>query len=526
MIYLFKIWFRYFFSRKQHYVLFLLQNNNELRSTGGFITHVFELSIGRFRIGGRFLNVNMDIVHYDDVVPPDAMKRLLKVSRVQFRDANFDPDFENASKELIKIYGLSFPNKFVSQVWAINFSLLENVLDVIGGVKVGKQIFNKDNLFFNLSSDVSDVDFHDVQVLKERKGLVKVIFYKIIFKSLLLFWKWGRLYRLFRRSILNKNIQIFMSDLNEQKGLIKKKLYLPFNMDKGGAFFSVVDNNYLGIKSNRYIRRIVYVDVVFDIDDDGVFFADVKIKVEMSHFGVRNYPLSGLYQSNISFYLPFDAENVLFQGDRMDDLKVIDNKFKVVDFDNLLNVGKFRVWTLSYRLYSSLFSSGKFRFQFVKQSGVLNESLFVSVRFPQYFFVKCYDGKCMENVALLNYFDVKKDVNFELEFKKNFIGPRVFLHEIIGHNLIEIRFNCSVVFDESKGDLISIIDKETGEKLQVDFFEFKEDRRRLLIHTVGMKNEVERFYLVRLFGLVDDVGVGMHVDGRKCTVVYRPSLFK
>lgn len=121
---------------KKTYAL-LLQNNQELRPTGGFIQAVALLNFEN----GQLVSTQVYSVYDLDkklpgqVVPPDDIKRFLGEENWYLRDANWDPDFTKTSVQvawfLEKILGVS-----VDGVIGINVFTLEEIMAAVGPIEL------------------------------------------------------------------------------------------------------------------------------------------------------------------------------------------------------------------------------------------------------------------------------------------------------------------------------------------------------------------------------------------------------
>ena len=113
---MFKVFIKNFFGFKKRHFLVLLQNNNELRSTGGYITSVFDITLGKFGAKKKSLNVNTDLYDHKKVDAPTPIQKMLYDSHLNtwtFRDANYYPDFKKSGEKLVEFYNLVYPNNCV-----------------------------------------------------------------------------------------------------------------------------------------------------------------------------------------------------------------------------------------------------------------------------------------------------------------------------------------------------------------------------------------------------------------------------
>ena len=86
--------------------LLLVQNNHELRATGGFITAVGTVTIEKGRISALEFTDSYVIApdNVDHPLAPEPMKRFMGIEILFLRDANWSPDFPTSARFASSIY--------------------------------------------------------------------------------------------------------------------------------------------------------------------------------------------------------------------------------------------------------------------------------------------------------------------------------------------------------------------------------------------------------------------------------------
>lgn len=89
----------------QSYLL-LLQNNHELRATGGFITAVGRITLDKGRITELVIDDSYDIARHDVDHPlaPQPVKRYMDIEILFLRDINWSPDFPTTARLASSLY--------------------------------------------------------------------------------------------------------------------------------------------------------------------------------------------------------------------------------------------------------------------------------------------------------------------------------------------------------------------------------------------------------------------------------------
>jgi hypothetical protein len=491
-----------FFGWKKRRLLIILQNNNELRATGGFITKVIELKIGKLQIKKKFLDVFTDLAKNIRQDAPKAIKEMLNDNFYKgwtFRDANFDPDFNKSVKKLIEFY-----EKDVYALLAVNYSFIENLLGILGSVKVNDEKVTKENLFMFMSSNTADIDRHDLESIRARKNVIPALYKAIFKKTILSLHKWLAIYGLIKNSYKNKDLQLW------EKG---KKNPSNFDFKNANDFTAIIESNFLGGKSNRYIKRTVFRNININKNE-----ANIDLSILWEHLGGFNHPLSTKYKSFVRIYLPKNAEiNIDADITREEDCQIVEFEMEILP-------GEKGAFNLSYKLPGNFLNNSEYNFTYIKQSGVQDEFLTESYALPlQYSFKNTANAVIHENTCSIKN-AVNQDINYDLPIYKTNYHPRLIQHDFIAHNKVRIKFNEPVEFKNDKIN-ISISDKNSNKKFKISNTNFIGNNTILEIEIEGIPQEEEKFYIVELSNIQNKEGIPLKENPRKATVVYRSRYF-
>lgn len=509
MIRLFKLFCRSFFLGRGHFLV-LFQNNNELRATGGFITALVDIS--RFKLKSRKVFGEMD--KHNPVLGPKPLMEMLRDGHYKswtFRDANYFPEFSESAKYLIEFYNRVFPHKKVDSILAVNFSFVENFLKVLGPIRLRVKELSFHELFYFLTAEVSDIDRHNLEALSGRKQVLLSLAKRMLSASLLRFWRWPHLVALIKRSFRTKDLQVY------SRGAQRMFFY-----DKGQDFLAVIDSNFLGLKSNRYLNRSVHHDSLIN---EGAITNDVRIIWE--HLGTYNRPLSGLYQSYARVYLPKEVKKVLYLSSLK--LEGVTQKqegdFMVFAFKLRLRPQEKLVLNLSYSL--PLANSIRYQFKYFKQSGVSRENLHKIVQFPKiYGLLPTAQGMTTENLFTYDQASVEEDIDLEISSSKALHAPRILKHEINSPDTIVVRFSEPIQLPKKSEKIFTLVKKGSRKRLNLTKVYLNEDRTSLNIQVKGLPPVEEQFYLLQLKGISSLDGMPISPNPRIVTVVYRSRFFK
>lgn len=293
---LFWFYLRRIFSFKKSYQLVVFQNNNELRAGGGFITKAAIVEMGRFWIKAKFFSVFEDFKKSGMEIDED-LKKYLKVEKLFFRDSNVSLNFSENAKNLLKLFQDNIDNIKPESVLAINFSMVESLVEAIN---FNDNELAEKSLFYFFSARVRDLDLHDKEILSKRKNVLLDFGVKIFKSAGLKFWKWPRFIKLVNKMFEAREIQFY--DKKETEEDLKSR-------NLNNHFFAVKEFNLMGGKSNRYVHNLVQEKIGFERDKIKMFY-----EISFDHLGMIDYPISSLYQAKYSILIPRNAKNIKFSG--------------------------------------------------------------------------------------------------------------------------------------------------------------------------------------------------------------------
>ncbi|PIR55542.1 hypothetical protein COU74_00185 [Candidatus Peregrinibacteria bacterium CG10_big_fil_rev_8_21_14_0_10_36_19] len=247
-------------DRYPHRYLILLQNNNEIRPTGGFIGSYGIMDINDGYIENLEIHDVYDIDgSYGGIIePPEELKTF--TSNWRFRDSNYSPDFPTSAKKarwfLEKQGGPS-----VDTVIAINQGLLRDLMEITGPVQVGN--FGKlTSSNYNLL--LSYVIEGKIWGPENPKHILKV-FIPAFKEAIMKESNVGRVTSKLYKAVQQKHIMVYSShddieDLITSMGLSGEVKKTAENED----YLSVINIAYGGTKSEQFMKEEIYHDTYID----------------------------------------------------------------------------------------------------------------------------------------------------------------------------------------------------------------------------------------------------------------------
>ncbi|MCX6766207.1 MAG: DUF4012 domain-containing protein [Candidatus Moranbacteria bacterium] len=254
--------------------LFLFENNQEMRATGGFIGSYGILDIGNGRVKKLFVD---DIYNPDGqlkarVIPPTPIQKMSAVWTMH--DANWFPDFPTSAEKVAWFYEKT-GGPTVDGVIAITPELLQDLLKVTGPIDMpeyGKTI-DADNFIEETQQEV-EVDYD--KNLNQPKKFVADLTPKILDKVMSERGLAAVLNTLkaFNTALSEKHLLLYSRNYNIQK-LISDQKWSGEILNTDKDYLSVINTNINGYKTDVVIDETI--DHKSEIQNDGSIIDTVSI---------------------------------------------------------------------------------------------------------------------------------------------------------------------------------------------------------------------------------------------------------
>lgn len=525
------------FGQKNYLVVF--QNNNELRPTGGFISSFALLQFtSGFPTKIKIEDVYGPIDDHDFLQPPYPMEKLLAdkwYKGYTFRDGNYNPNFPDSAQELTRLYHITNPNQPIDGVIALNFHVLESLLDTLGPVDVeGKQL-NKDNLFEELTNSVNNVDRHNLESLAQRKSILKPFSDAIIKKILLNPFKMRKISDVITYSLATKDLQLFFNNANLQN-LARKNRWAgewpaqavtpndsTTQTKITSDFLAVIETNLGGMKSDRYITRHITYDVKFSeaaLQKNEAPQAEVKL--ELTHFGIENIPLSGPYTGYFRFYNNPNQAKSSFAVTAPSAVSAAGGDTRPLDEIIRLNPGESQAVTKNYALSKDLLSNNQYSLYIPKQAGTNGDIYTIIIELPRGYRIESDSFDSRENFAFWEG-PLYKDIQLTLKVLPDSSAPILNLQDNTELNKISLHFNEDLnqnFADDPFSYAVTDLDIKHPESTDIiSIRKIVTTSKDVDIFLNGQTNQPEERYGVRLKNLRDTHG--NILSDRTVTVVQR-----
>ncbi len=275
-------------QRDQRYLV-VLQNNSEIRPTGGFMGSfaLIDVKMGAVKkieipAGGTY-DVQGQLREW--VVSPWPLH--LINARWEFQDANWFPDFP-ASARKIKWFYENAGGPTVDGVIALNASLAREILALTGPVYLSqfKKSVSADN-FFETTQRAVELEYNRKENAPKKflGELIETIVETIKTDSGA---KGNKIAALLIESILTKEIQLYSADPYLQEILVSAGLSGRL-IETGGDYLMIVDTNIGGRKTDIAMSREAEYNV--HVNSDGAL--DATLTITSTHNGKKGDYFTG-----------------------------------------------------------------------------------------------------------------------------------------------------------------------------------------------------------------------------------------
>jgi hypothetical protein len=415
--------------------LLVFQNDAERRPTGGFIT---AYGVLKFRFGIPFISFgnvyDPKLIQPGEVSPDSTIASLLAGDFFPghgFRDGNYSPDFPTSAQELIRLYRLGYPDTEFDGVIAVDFTAFENLAKV-----VAPEVLGEAGLFSAIETKVQNVDLHNPDELAERKNFLGDLAKYLIRKIITSPSEYAAAAESIVESLNSKHLQMYFADSELASRAKEKNWEGSLPAVAFGDLLAVVEGNYGGMKSSRYLIRDVDYSVEFSDDEKGLQ-PTAHLKISLKHFGDAAEPISGFYKGFFRIYTPLGVKLISGKVDKSFDDGLRNVYEKVIQ----MNPGEERVIEFTYSLPVSVISENTYKLKIVKQAGSSADFFRASVKLPHGYLTASDDWQARENLAIFQT-NIAHDEDLELKIIPDAIPPRLAWQEFVGGlENIDLRFN-------------------------------------------------------------------------------------
>lgn len=303
--------------------LVMLQNNDELRPTGGFLG---TYGILEFEDGEILRFDTHDIYHMDmpvkdkmDIKPPAPLIKYLGIDKWYLRDANWSPDWPESAKKIEWFYqeenkrlsGKDQINNFDGEfggVIAITPDFITSILALIGPIFIEDTEYNHNN-FTQLLEYRVEQEYVELGVPSwQRKEVIGEISKEI--KARIFDLQADKLYTMYNLILDNldrKNIILYFDDFHLEN-IVAEQNWGGEIKQKNCDYLMVVDSNMASYKTDAVISKNINYKI-----DQGANGTYARVNINYLHNGKFDWRTTR-YRTYTRVYTPLGSELVQVKG--------------------------------------------------------------------------------------------------------------------------------------------------------------------------------------------------------------------
>lgn len=408
--------------------LILLQNNMELRPTGGFIG---SYAVVNFQ-GGKLQTLKVNDVYAIDgqlgihVEPPKEIKEDLGQVNWYLRDSNWEPDFPTSARQSEWFYTKETGEKTMG-VLALDISAMEKLLQVLGPLDLPdyNETITHENLFERAVTH-AEIDFFPGSQAKKSflTALTNQTLNKIFFSS---GQNWPAIVASLGAALEEKHLLFYLDD-PKLFSLVASENWagvLPRPSSKKESqfqdFLSLNEANLGANKANYYLSRSYNLETV--IGREG----EVKHRLKINYLNASPGEVwpAGKYKVRMRAYLPFGTKLLRVLWGESDITPLVSNFADYgrsgYSFPITLMPQEQKTLILDYEIAGKLeFKDNKasYRLDMIKQPGTLKDPLEWKLAYPINFSLEGQGEGVISPQEMVISSDLSKDRSFMVSFTK------------------------------------------------------------------------------------------------------------
>jgi hypothetical protein len=370
---------------KERTYLLLLQNNTELRPTGGFIGTYGILKIKNGKVAefttDNVYNLDEPAKAYNTKIPPLPLQKYIKQSQWFLRDVNWDPDFPTTAQKAIQFYkDERGPVKNFDGVIAFTPTLIENLLSVTGAITVDDKEFTTENLIDTLAYHV-ELGFKEEGInIYNRKEIIDDVAQQLQTKLFSMSVDEIReLVPVIFGALDEKQVMFYFEDELVQ-GVAQEFIWDGRVREAKGDYVYFVDANLGSLKSDPAINRTISYTLK-TLEDDTL---QAVASISYEHTGDFNWKTTR-YRTYTRLYAPFGSTLIEATGNE-EELSIADEHNKTV-FGTFISIEPSDTETLSFTYtlpkdLSAKILDGEYNLLIQKQAGTHAHELELNIELP------------------------------------------------------------------------------------------------------------------------------------------------
>jgi len=405
--------------------LVLLQNEGEIRGTGGWISSYAIVGIE----GGQIRELFVDDIYNADgtlrvqnktFTPPQSLANTLEITNYSFSLVNWSPDLYTVLLESESFVSALGKGNDLDGLFTIDISFIQKLLIKWGGIEVPGEtvLITSDNLHSKIFEIHENFTPGSTQKATFLANLANETVTKILSSN---FNEYKDVVSIFEESLNEKHLQAvfknseatkFFDDNNWDGQLDSKYISAPIS----------IDWNWGGNKANLYIKKDHKLDIVLD-DTEITYTYEINVINEST---ANTYP-EGEYRNYTRIYIPSRAKILGIAGMENNEydiyneggFKVVGGWFNTDIKDSNKLVLRYKISKTDLGTYFPLSTQNNnafFDLNIFKQAGSKKESYVLNITYPDDWNILESDELTSISNQLSRRFDLVSDTQFNISW--------------------------------------------------------------------------------------------------------------
>jgi len=363
--------------------MIIMQNDKEIRPTGGFMT-----GYATFRMQDAWI-LNQDFSSHDmytidntlDIIDatydfpdaPEAYMKYLKVERWYARDMNASADFAESMDQFLTFYNMAgrldpVEIKPIDGIIAIDTNVISRLLEVTGPVTVNGITYTAENVILELERIASLTLREQVGRKRVLGDLMKAMLTKVFESDSTI---WPDLIDTITDLGVKKHMLVYLPDFPEAQALINKYGFGgEVKEEVLGDYAMVVQTNLGGDKTNWFVNKKVTHSL---INNDGKWMREIKIDYTYPRPSEEYSPFVARFRDWVRVYVPAGSEFITVDG--TEDGTLTDQESNKTWFSGYIELGpdESKSMTFKYFLPEGVVQGDNYVLTIQKQPGIDSE---------------------------------------------------------------------------------------------------------------------------------------------------------
>jgi nucleoside-diphosphate-sugar epimerase len=405
--------------------LILLQNEGEIRSTGGWLSSYAIFGVEGGQIRELFVD---DIYNADGTLqvqnkefnPPQSLAKALETTDYSFSLVNWNPDLYDVMLESESFVSALGKGDDLDGIITMDIAFIQKLLDHWGGIEVPgeNELITSDNLYSNIFEMHEDFTPGSNRKATFLANLANETVTKLLSSN---FSQYRDILTAFEESLNEKHLQAvfkntdatrFFDNNNWDGRLDSKYVSAPIT----------IDWNWGGNKANLYIQRNHSLDIEID-EKDITYTYEINVVNESTS---DTYP-EGDYTNYTRIYIPSGSKLLSLKGLENNEYDIYnDSGYKAVGGWFNTPVGESNTLTIKYSISKSALGTYFplsvqndnvfFDVNIYKQPGTKRESFVLNISYPETWNVVESNDLTSISKQLTRRFDLISDTHFEISW--------------------------------------------------------------------------------------------------------------